>query len=83
MKVLLLFLVILFTGCQDKGIKSDSIATDIPPKKKFYSVGKHSVACDQRDYAYYRVNVDRHTSYTPILENRQSGLVQLTCKEME
>ena len=84
MKILLLFLVILFTGCQDKVIKVyvDANGTEIPPKKEFYKVN-YNTACDSRDYAYYRVENGRHISYTPILENRQTGLTQLTCKEMK
>lgn len=80
MKILLLFLVILFTGCQDKVVKVyvDANGTEIKKDTPLPLI-KMNYGCDERGYKYYSQRTHMYEIYLPLFENQNNGAHQVRC----
>lgn len=69
--------VTMFSACEQKPTVRQSHPIVLDTQLNY------DIRCDTRGYAYYRVTNDRHTSYTPILQNTETSVKQVLCNELK
>lgn len=89
--ILLVTVVFLFTGCQEKIIKIyvDENGTEIAKSdKKFKQITINEFVCDKDGYAYtvQRIASGAYTQieiYIPFFRNHTYGSYQMKCKDLQ